>query len=47
MLLENTGNIDTLGYYISKAEKLPRSNARDEVITLLKVDRAFFRIWAG
>ncbi|MCI1720953.1 MAG: HAMP domain-containing histidine kinase [Bacteroidales bacterium] len=37
----NTGNIDTLGYYISKAEKLPRSNARDEVITLLKVDRAF------
>lgn len=37
----NTGNIDTLSYYISKAEMLPNSNAKSEVVTLLKIDRAF------
>jgi signal transduction histidine kinase len=40
----NSGNVDSISYYISKAEKLPESNAKKDLISLLKVDRAFLNL---
>lgn len=40
----NSGNADSLSYYISKAEKLPESNAKKDLIVLLKADRAFLQL---
>ena len=40
----NSGNRDTISYYISKAELLPQSNYKNEVITLLKIDLQYLNL---